>query len=74
MESAVGSSGTLNPDPDSVGGVGGNVGVVVSTGVAGAEEHASSNAKSAIKNPVTNRRFSTGLYFVGITGFFLKAA
>jgi hypothetical protein len=64
MESAEGSSSTLNPDPDSVGGVGGNVGVVMGTGVAITEEHASSNAKSATKSPVTNRRCSA---FVGIT-------
>ena len=67
MKSAVSSSGTLKPDPDSVGGVDGNVRVVMGNGIAGAKEHVSSNAKNAPKSPVTNCRYSVGLYFVGIT-------
>ena len=69
MESAVASSRTPKSDAGSLVGVGANAGAVVGvdTAVAVADEQASSNAKSATKHPVTNRRFSAGLKFVGIT-------
>jgi len=69
MESAVDSSRTPKSDAGSLVGVGVNAGAVVGVGtdVTVADEQASSNAKSAIKHPVTNRSFSADLKFVGIT-------
>ena len=69
MESGVPLTGALKSDPDSTWGVGVNFGAAVGVGtdVAVADEQASSSAKRATNNPVTNRRFSAGSNMVGIT-------
>ena len=74
MKFAVAVSSTSKSDLVSIGGVEVSVSEVVGTGVAIADEQSSSNAESATKNPVTNRCFSTDLYFVVIAKFFLKVA